>query len=1015
VAVTLVVAGTGIVVVAPAATAATGTAVGPRTPLVHSVVTVPVGTTVLGPADGAARLTVDVALRPRDPAALRAFVTAVSTPGSPRYHDYLPAGRLAATFGPTAATLAATRRWLASTGLTVGTTSADGQLVPVTGTTAHVEAVFDDPLVEGRLASGRRARLSTRDPAVPASLAPAVAGVIGLDTQSASTPQLAGLTPAATGSARAAVPSHASAGPQPCAAISGLPGGWTETALASAYGLSTLYAAGRVGAGQTVGLFELEPFTASDVAAFQACYGTHVPVSTVPVHGGSSGGQVGEAALDIEEVAGLAPGASIRVYSGPNDDATGPIDTYTAMVDQDAAHVLSTSWGECELLIDPGEQSEETTLFSEAAAQGQTVLAASGDSGSSDCYNVFDPGLTQLAVDDPADQPDVTGVGGTALLTDGDPPIETAWSPDPGSSGGGNSIDFVAPSWQQVPGARSTDTTYTCGAPPDADQQCREVPDVAASADPRDGDLIYFGGGWQTIGGTSAAAPLWAALVADTDQGCATPAGLLGPALYAPGASTAFNDIIAGDNALFGGIQFVAHSGYDLVTGWGSPRAPQLLGVLSGSAAGCPAVTGLTPSSGDAVGGATVTISGSGFGTGTPTVDFGGVPAQVTGSTPDTVTVVTPDVTYGGTAPVTVTTTAEPAPGRSAVVPAGEFTFLSPRVTAVVPGKGTTAGGARVTVEGTGFTGTTSVTVGSTELGPGHFDVTSPTSLTITVPAGPRGGGSVPISVTGRSGTSPPGTSALYRYALPGYFLTASDGGVFTYGAAGFHGSAGGLPLVDPVVGSAMAPGDGGYWLVASDGGVFAYGSAGFYGSTGGLTLVKPIVAMTPTPDGRGYWLVASDGGVFAFGDAGYFGSLGGQPLNRPIVALAATPDGRGYWLVASDGGVFAYGDAGYFGSTGNLVLNRPVVDMAPTPDGHGYWLVASDGGIFAFGDAGFHGSAGDLTLHRPVVGMATDLTGGGYWLVASDGGLFAYGDAGFYGSAGNLPLTAPVVGMAAT
>jgi hypothetical protein len=202
-----------------------------------------------------------------------------------------------------------------------------------------------------------------------------------------------------------------------------------------------------------------------------------------------------------------------------------------------------------------------------------------------------------------------------------------------------------------------------------------------------------------------------------------------------------------------------------------------------------------------------------------------------------------------------------------------------------------------------------------------------------------------------------------------------------------------------PIVKVAPTPDGGGYWLAASDGGVFAYGDAGFFGSAGGVPLQSPVVGMAATPDGRGYWLVASDGGMFAYGDAGFFGSSGAQRLNKPIVAMAPTPDGRGYWLVASDGGVFAYGDAGFFGSTGAMVLNRPIVGMAPTPDGGGYWLVASDGGVFAYGDAGFFGSTGAMVLNRPIVGMAPTPDGKGYWLVASDRGVFAYGDAGFFGS----------------
>ena len=130
----------------------------------------------------------------------------------------------------------------------------------------------------------------------------------------------------------------------------------------------------------------------------------------------------------------------------------------------------------------------------------------------------------------------------------------------------------------------------------------------------------------------------------------------------------------------------------------------------------------------------------------------------------------------------------------------------------------------------------------------------------------------------------------------------------------------------------AATPDGGGYWLVASDGGIFSYGDAAFFGSRGGQPLNKPIVGMAATPDGGGYWLVASDGGIFSYGDAAFFGSRGGQPLNKPIVGMAATPDGGGYWLVASDGGIFSYGDAVFQGSTGGITLNQPIVGMAGDP-----------------------------------------------------------------------------------
>jgi hypothetical protein len=233
-----------------------------------------------------------------------------------------------------------------------------------------------------------------------------------------------------------------------------------------------------------------------------------------------------------------------------------------------------------------------------------------------------------------------------------------------------------------------------------------------------------------------------------------------------------------------------------------------------------------------------------------------------------------------------------------------------------------------------------------------------------------------------------------------GYWLVASDGGVFTYGDATFYGSAGGIHLNAPIVGMAATSDGGGYWLVASDGGVFAYGDANFYGSAGGIHLNDPIVGMAASPDDGGYWLVASDGGVFNYGSAAFHGSAGNIALNRPVVGMAATADGGGYWLVATDGGIFSYGDATFYGSTGDIHLNKPIVGMASAQYGQGYWLVASDGGIFAFGDAIFDGSTGNTTLNSPVVDMTTTPQGDGYWMTAGDGGVFNFGGSKFYGSA---------------
>ena len=269
--------------------------------------------------------------------------------------------------------------------------------------------------------------------------------------------------------------------------------------------------------------------------------------------------------------------------------------------------------------------------------------------------------------------------------------------------------------------------------------------------------------------------------------------------------------------------------------------------------------------------------------------------------------------------------------------------------------------------------------------------------------------------LTGNAGTPPPVIQVPCTApagAPTGYYLSASDGGIFSYGNLPFCGSTGNITLNKPVVGMAVTHNGGGYWEVASDGGIFAFGNAPFYGSMGGQPLNQPIVGMAATPNGGGYWLVASDGGIFAFGNAKFYGSTGSIALNQPIVGMTSTPDGGGYWLVARDGGIFAFGNAKFQGSMGGQPLNQPVVAMATDAGTGGYWEVAADGGVFSF-NAPFLGSMGGKPLNQPIVGMEGAGGGSGYRFVASDGGIFSFGTAPFYGSMGGQPLNKPIVAMA--
>ncbi len=248
-----------------------------------------------------------------------------------------------------------------------------------------------------------------------------------------------------------------------------------------------------------------------------------------------------------------------------------------------------------------------------------------------------------------------------------------------------------------------------------------------------------------------------------------------------------------------------------------------------------------------------------------------------------------------------------------------------------------------------------------------------------------------------------------------GYWLLASDGGVFTFGDAKFYGSTGALALRAPIVQMIATPSGRGYWLLASDGGVFTFGDAKFYGSTGALALRAPIVQMIATPSGRGYWLLASDGGVFTFGDAKFYGSTGALALRAPVVQMIATPDGNGYWLRASDGGIFSFGDAKFFGSTGALALTAPIIQMVPAPSGKGYWLLAANGAVFGFGAAHFHGGTSTSAVPAPPVQLVPTPTGRGYWVANADGSVYAFGDAGYYGSMLGKHVNANVVQMIAT
>jgi len=449
-------------------------------------------------------------------------------------------------------------------GLTIDSDEDNDQsmVVKVSGSAGAVEQVFNIQLNRYRTQDGRLFRANNTEPQIPASLSPHLGAVIGLSNISGfAHPHIQRLP------AQARSPSISGG--------TGLGGTLAPSDIKTIYGLNST---ALNGSGQKLALFELDGYHASDITAYETMFGlSNVPLTFVGVDGAtnnpSNGNGTDEVTLDIELAIALAPGLSkLLVYGGPNT-GQGVLDTYDKIATDNSASVVSTSWGLNEPDSGVSFLNAESQIFQRMATQGQTIFAASGDNGA------YDDG-TSVTVDDPASQPYVTGVGGTSLAGTLLAPVETVWNScgvrkclqnQGGSSGGGVSIQWPIPSYQvDVAGLAS--------------QTFRNVPDVALNADPASGYEIIVLGVPAAVGGTSAAAPLWAALAAMVNQQRASSGssalGFANPTLYALATSTSaallFTDVTSGSNGFYN-----AASGYDNTTGWGSFKGTSLINTVS--------------------------------------------------------------------------------------------------------------------------------------------------------------------------------------------------------------------------------------------------------------------------------------------------------------------------------------------------------------------------------------------------------------------------------------------------
>lgn len=436
--------------------------------------------------------------------------------------------------------------------LTVIESSAQKRRVMLTGTAAAMAKAFEVQFSCYKIEStGQTFRGRTGSLCIPEELSGVVIAVLGLDTRPIAKP-------------------HFRRKQKQISAVA-----FTPPQVAALYD----YPTGLNGQGQTVGIIELGGgYSASDLQTYFSNLGVNEPtVTAVSVDGGqnSPGSEAdGEVMLDIEVVGAIASGANIAVYFAPNT-AQGFVDAVTDAVHDTTRQpsVVSVSWGSAEDGWTQQSQTAMNSALQDAAALGVTVTVAAGDNGSTDGV-----GDGQLHVDFPASSPYALACGGTTLNASGNSiSSEVVWNEvakQEGATGGGVSNFFALPTYQNSANVPKQPETGFVG---------RGVPDVAGDADPTTGYQVLVDGQTVVVGGTSAVAPLWAALVLLMNQQLGTAVGFLNPKLY-PAGESVFNDITSGNNDDSNLGFYSAQPGWDPCTGLGSPNGTAILQLLSSSA-----------------------------------------------------------------------------------------------------------------------------------------------------------------------------------------------------------------------------------------------------------------------------------------------------------------------------------------------------------------------------------------------------------------------------------------------
>jgi len=563
---------------------------------------------LVGKLGASKKMQLAVVLPLRNKAELTSLLSELYNPASPNYRHFLTVQQFTDEFGPTAQDYQAVISYFKKNGFAIRNTSKNRLLLDVSGTVAQVNAAFGVSMKVYRDPKGKRTFFSPdREPTLDLSVP--IKHIEGLNDFSVPHPMY-----------------HVKKNAAVIANVTGSgPGGYyLGSDMRSAYYGGTLL----TGAGQSVGLLEFGGYRLSDVnlTFSNAGQAYSVPINNVPVNGASTaaGSDDAEEVLDIAQTIGMAPGLSqVRVYIGTND-----ADILNAMAtDEDAnkkpiCKELSVSWSWV-----PDDPTVDDPYFLEFASQGQSIFVASGD------YGAYDPSVSPYFF--PAEDANVTAVGATHLTTNygGGPWVgETAWNDGGYGSGGGVSPDGISlPNWQQAVAA-----TWSSG-------NAREVPDVAMEGD-NDNFYCDMGTCAGGAGGTSFAAPRWAGFMALINQQAeevgSGSLGFINPSIYSIGESSSFttdlHDVTDGNNDTANQpVWYNAVTGYDLVTGWGSPNGQDLIDALAGTIVPgfwlttAPSTLAVTQGSS---GTATVSVTDAGGFAGNVSLTASGLPTGVTAS-----------------------------------------------------------------------------------------------------------------------------------------------------------------------------------------------------------------------------------------------------------------------------------------------------------------------------------------------------------------------------------------------